>query len=408
MTRLGWRLWLRRTSWAAPGMTLVGLALLYLAGPEVLDRSLNSARLSRPYLVSARARDIHATSFVADLRCGTLLWRRELLKRSMRGHVDVPRLIDGNVALQVFSTVSRVPMAYRRNNPDNAWDAMLPLAVFQGWPASSWFSPLQRAMYQAGRLDKAARLSGGTLSLIRTREDLDRYIERRAKNRAITAAMLSADGLHCLEADLENMRVLFNAGFRLMALAPFFDNAGRGATHAREEDGLPLISRPAIRFAEDLKIILDLAQMPPRMIDGVLDVASRPVLVSHTGLSGACDSQSALDDARARRIADGGGLIGISQGKDAICGTDVENIVRAIRYAADVVGVDHVALGSNHDAGTSAVVDAEGTALITEGLLQAGFSENDIARIIGANALDFFRANLPSETDAATLVPRPE
>lgn len=398
------RRWLQRIVWTAPAMILAGVVLFYLAGPEVLDWRLNRRYLPPPYQVSTRARDIHAKAFVADLHADTLLWRRDLLKRSSRGHLDVPRLIEGNVALQVFSTVTRVPVTHRRENPEDAWDAIVPLAVFQGWPASAWFSPLQRAMYQAGRLEKAARLSNGKLSLIRTREDLERYVKRRENDRPTTAALLSADGLHCLENDLENMRVLFNAGFRLTAPVYPFENAA----YSRENGGLTPFVRRAIHFAEGLKIILDLAQIPPGMIDEVLDAAARPVVVSHTGLAGVCDSLGALDDVRARRIADAGGLIGIGQWEDAICGTGVESVIRTIRYAVDLMGIDHVALGSNHDAGMGAIVTVEGTVLLTEGLLDAGFSEEDAAKILGGNVFNFLRANLPSETDAATLVPRPE
>jgi membrane dipeptidase len=110
---------------------------------------------------------------------------------------------------------------------------------------------------------------------------------------------------------------------------------------------------------------------------------------------GTCDNQRNLSDAQLRRIAKTGGVIGIGFWDVATCGTDAAAIARAIRYAVGVVGVDHVALGSDFDGATVQPFDVTGLPLITQALMEQGFSESDIAKIMGGNVFRLLRENLP-------------
>jgi len=78
------------------------------------------------------------------------------------------------------------------------------------------------------------------------------------------------------------------------------------------------------------------------------------------------------------------------------CGLDAKAIARAIRYTAGRVGVQHVALGSDFDGATRAAFDTTGLPLLTQGLLEAGFSESDVAAIMGGNVLRLLLAQLPA------------
>jgi microsomal dipeptidase-like Zn-dependent dipeptidase len=131
------------------------------------------------------------------------------------------------------------------------------------------------------------------------------------------------------------------------------------------------------------------------MIDDVLDMATRPVVVSHTGVKGTCDTIRNLSDEHVRRIAAGGGLIGIGYWDAAVCDVSVDGIVRAMRHTVDLVGAAHVALGSDFDGATTTPFDTSGVPLITAGLLKAGFSEDDIAKVMGGNVLRLLRNELP-------------
>ncbi|HUJ73697.1 MAG TPA: membrane dipeptidase, partial [bacterium] len=122
---------------------------------------------------------------------------------------------------------------------------------------------------------------------------------------------------------------------------------------------------------------------------------TRPVIVSHTGVKGTCDNTRNLSDAHLKAIARTGGMIGIGYWKTAVCGTDAAAIARAIRYAVGVAGMDHVALGSDFDGAIQAPFDATGVVEVTDALLREGFTENDIAKIMGGNTLRLLHDALP-------------
>ena len=96
-----------------------------------------------------------------------------------------------------------------------------------------------------------------------------------------------------------------------------------------------------------------------------------------------------------KRIAGKGGVIGIGYWDTAVCGTDAEAIARAIRYAVKIVGVEHVALGSDYDGAIPAPFDTTGLVQITDALMAEGFSEEEIARIMGGNTLRLLAEILP-------------
>ncbi len=392
---------LRRAVLALLGIAALALLAVLIMAPSMLDRSINRVADPAPYTVSDKAIELHRDLFVADLHCDALMWPRDLGKPGPRGHVNLPRLIEGGVALQCFSTVTRIPARTSMQRTQDGWDVLVPLNVLQGWPMATWFSPRERALHMAGRFDRAVRRSEGRLVPIRTKEDLSRYRERRTRDSRCTAGMLTIEGLHCLEGGRENTRVMFNAGFRLMGLVHFHDNRIGGSAHGVEKGGLTDFGRDVVQFMDLLKITIDLAHASPKLIDDVLDLTQRPVLVSHTGMRGMHDSIRNLSDENARRIADKGGVIGIGFWSGATGGQGIGPIVEHIRYAVNLVGEDHVALGSDFDGATTVPFDASGMPLLTEALEEHGFSVQAIRKVMGGNLLRFFGENLPSETDTA-------
>jgi microsomal dipeptidase-like Zn-dependent dipeptidase len=112
-------------------------------------------------------------------------------------------------------------------------------------------------------------------------------------------------------------------------------------------------------------------------------------------VKGTCDNNRNLTDDQIRRIAATGGVIGIGFWDTAVCGSDAAAIGKAIRYAADVAGVEHVALGSDFDGAVVTPFDATGLAQITEALINEGFSREEIARIMGGNVVNLLQNNLP-------------
>ena len=383
---------------------LLALSLLAALGagiffslPSLLDRWMNSVETPAPYPASEPARQLHNDLFIADLHDDALLWQRDLLERHAYGHSDLPRLLEGRVALQVFSTVTKTPrgLNYQSNAADS--DNITLLAMAQRWPRATWGSLLQRALYQAGKLRQAAASSAGRLVLIETRADFAAFLQAWRQDPRRVAAVLASEGLHPLEGRLDNLDRLYDAGFRIAGLTHFFDNEVGGSAHGLKKGGLTPLGRQVVARLEQKAMLVDLAHASRALIDDVLAMATRPLLVSHTGVEGTCPGPRNLSDQHLRGIAASGGVIGIGYWDAAVCATSVAAIVQAIRYTADKIGVPHVALGSDFNGAIHAPFDVTGLAQLTEGLLAADFSQAEIAAIMGGNVQRLLLASLPAD-----------
>lgn len=373
---------------------------LFLLLPRQIAARLNSVHGLWLPSVSENARELHPRLFVADLHCDVLMWNRNILERGSHGHVDLPRLVEGNVALQVFSAVTKIPLIPRHTGNSDRTDGMTLLAVAQRWPRPTWSSLAERALHQARKLhDFAAKPDGDgdRMTVVKTTMELDRFTERRQTRPDTVAGILLLEGSHALEGDIDNLDRLHEAGFRMMGLVHLFDNEVGGSMHGITRGGLTDFGRRVVRRMDELGTIVDLAHASTRLIADVLETTKRPVVVTHTGVLGTCDTPRNLSDDDVRRIAQAGGVIGIGFWKTAVCGTDVGAIVRAIRYVADIVGVDHVALGSDFDGAVKTPFDASGLVHVTGALVEDGFSHDEISNIMGGNALRLLRATLPRD-----------
>ena len=376
-------------------LVVIGALAFFFVVPALVERRLNGTRQSPPYAASERARALHRTLTVADLHADSLLWDRDLLARATRGHVDIPRLVEGNVALQNFTIVTKVPFGsnYESNSGDS--DEITLLAVAERWPAATWRSLKERALFQARKLQDTAARSGGRFVVIRTRGDLAQFLERRKSDPQLVAGLLGIEGAHALDGDVSNVDVLFDAGFRTMAPTHFFDNEWGGSAHGLNKTGLTDKGREMIRRMEARGMLVDVAHAAPRTVDDVLAVATRPVIDTHTGVRGTCDHIRNLSDEQVRGVAATGGLVGIGYWDTATCGTDARAVARSIRYAANLAGVSHVALGSDFDGAVKQPFDTTGLVEITDALIAEGFSDDEIRMIMGGNIIRLLSQNLP-------------
>ncbi|MFC6979239.1 dipeptidase [Microbulbifer taiwanensis] len=194
---------------------------------------------------------------------------------------------------------------------------------------------------------------------------------------------------------MENIDRLYDAGYRVMGLQHFFDNALGGSLHGESGAGLSDFGRAAVQEMARRSIVIDVAHSSEQVVRDVLALVERPVIVSHTGVKAACDSPRNISDALMQQIAAAGGLIGIGYWDGAVCDNSPQNIVRTMRYAIDLLGVDHVALGSDFDGSVEVAFDAGGLGQLTGEMLKQGFSEAEIRKVMGENLRDFFLAQLP-------------
>ena len=141
-------------------------------------------------------------------------------------------------------------------------------------------------------------------------------------------------------------------------------------------------------------MVVDVAHASHAAVAEVLAMAKRPVVSSHGGVQATCKVNRNLTDDEIRGIAKTGGVVGIGFWQGAICSLKPQDAVRAIAHVRDLVGIDHVGLGSDFDGSTTTGFDASQIAGVTQALLDAGFPEADIRKVMGGNVLRVLRAGL--------------
>lgn len=378
---------MKKVAWGVVLVVLIALVGFFALGPGMVERSMNRIDGQPLIPVSERAKALHKTLTIVDLHSDTLMWKRSLLSENKGGHEDLGRLEKGNVALQVFSSVTKTPKGQNYDANSDKSDNITLLAVAQLQPVRTWNSLLERSLWHAEKLRRAVGKVGGRLVSIQKPGDIEGLLARREIKGRGVGAMLSIEGLQNLEGDLANLDRLHRAGFRMAGLTHFFDNDLAGSMHGERKGGLTPKGREAVRRMEQLGMIVDVAHCSHSCVADILAMATRPVVSSHGGVQATCKVNRNLTDEEIRGVARTGGVIGIGYWDAAICGTSPRDAARAMKHVRDLVGIDHVALGSDYDGATTVRFDTSQLVQVTQALLDEGFSEDDIRRAMGFNAL---------------------
>jgi len=380
--------------------TLAIVLLLYFLATfivsPILDKQMNLVEYSDPRELGSEAKELYnSLEFIADLHCDALLWDRDLTKKMDYAHLDFPRMQQANMSLQAFTIVTKSPKGQNfKKNSGDAFDKITMLNFVQGRLPDKWFSLYKRAEYQARALQGYQEKYNGKFLLVKSRQDLKELIELKKTDPEVIGGFLGIEGAHCLEGNLDNLQSLYYEGVRMMAPTHFFDNELGGSAHGISGAGLTDFGREVIHEMNRLGVIIDLAHVSPKMIDEILDQTNRPVVVSHTGVKGTKDSPRNISDRHINRIAASGGLIGIGFFRGAIKG-EIRHIVEAMKYVRDLVGIEHVALGSDFDGAATTPIDVTGLPFIVQELMNQGFSELEIRAIMGENVKRFLMEQLP-------------
>jgi membrane dipeptidase len=324
---------------------------------------------------SEQAQALHARYPPIDLHADTLMWSRwlgydlharhepPLWRSAFGGHVDVPRLRDGGVGAQFFSLVSL--------------------------PVPPKATGMTRAIVeQIDILDEAIARRPGELRLARNAADIDEI-----RRDGAIAALLGIEGAHALDGDLDRVAMLARRGVRYLGFLHFSANeAGYPAYgHGRRDgDGLTPWGFELVRSCESAGVLVDLAHINRKGFMDACSVATKPPIVSHTGVLGAFDHWRNIDDAQLRAVADRGGVIGVVFYPRYLGGDGLEPVVKHFLHILNVVGEDAPALGSDWDGfivPTRELSDPRGLPLLTDALLRAGLRERTIAKILRGNAM---------------------
>jgi membrane dipeptidase len=319
------------------------------------------------------AEALHRSSIVFDGHCDTLLRMAEgklkLSARSTEGHSDLPRLRDGGVTAQVF-------------------------AIF----VEDKYLPAGAAVQTLRVLDTlydALQDNADALLLATTVEDIE-----SAKADGKVAAIVGFEGAESLEGDLALLRMFHRLGLRLLTVAWSRRNqAADGAWEARTGGGLTNFGLKLVEECNRLGIVLDISHLAPAGVKDVLQLSSAPVIASHSNARALCPSPRNLTDEQLQALADKGGVVGVTfvpaflseKSEEA----SLERLLDHVDHIARVAGIDHVGLGSDFDGfrppEPKGLEDVTCMPAITAGLVQRGYAEEDVRKILGGNLLRVFR-----------------
>jgi membrane dipeptidase len=382
------KIWIPATLIAAAAVGFFGFA------PGYVEGAMNQIDGKPLIAVSDEAKALHKTLNIVDLHSDTLMWNRDLNDRASRGHMDLPRLQEGNVALQLFSSVTKTPknQNYDGNGADS--DNITLLTVAQLQPVKTWSSLAERSLYHAQKRDDAVAASNNAIKAVNTASQLEALLAARQKDRRPIGAMLTIEGLQNLEGKAANLDRLYDAGFRMAGLTHFFDNELAGSMHGLKKGGLTPFGRDIVRRMEAKGMIIDIAHLSHKGVAEVLAMATRPLVSSHGGVQATCKVNRNLTDDEVRGVAKTGGVIGIGYWDGALCDTSPRAAAKAMKHVRDLVGIQHVALGSDYDGATTVRFDTSQLVQVTQALMDEGFTAAEIRAVMGENALRVIRAGL--------------
>ena len=300
----------------------------------------------------------------------------------LRTHTDLARLAAGGVDAQFFSIWAHSDYAQTPGASLARANAMIDALLQQ----------LQR---HADRLELAVSAAD----------------VRRIAAEGRIAALMGLEGGHAIENDLANLRAFHARGVRYMTLT--WDNTNDWADSSRDEPrhgGLSDFGREVVREMNRLGMLVDVSHVSDETFWDVLEVATKPVIASHSSSRALVDVPRNMSDDMLRAVGENGGVVMVNFGGafidprkagvglvlwDALIHggpspVPLARLLDQIEHVAHVAGADHVGLGSDFD-GTlflpEGASDVSGFPAITAGLLERGWSEADVRKLLGENTL---------------------
>ncbi len=314
---------------------------------------------------------------------------------------------------------------------------------FSVWSSGEQIEPFKFANRQIDSLDAVIKRNPDKITKVANTKEL---LEAVQQNKI--AALIGVEGGHHMENDLDNLDALFNRGVRYMSLT--WNNSTDWATSASDETenknldpkGLSDFGKQVIARMNTLGMLVDVSHLGEQTFWDVIAISTKPIIASHSSVYSLCPHPRNLKDDQIKAIAKNDGVIQInfnsgfidptSEKKEADfvlkhkaeldalteSGMDPYNateflfakyaeeseqikapfdlVIEHIEYVINMVGVDYVGIGSDFDGillPPQQLDDVTTYPLITKALLEKGYSEQDISKILGGNILRVLKAN---------------
>ena len=315
---------------------------------------------------------VHTRAFVADMHNDILesvITGYQLGVLHTNHHSDLPRFKEGGMDFQIFAVwvdPSVSPTLY--NSSANAM-----IDAFQGQV-----------------LENTSSLAGVTTVAEVQQANADGKL----------AGLLSIEGGHAIQDDIQNLKAFYARGARAMTIT--WNNSTSWAVSAQDPQtatvGLSAFGETVIRTMDSLGMIIDVAHTGIKTIQDILAITKNPVIDSHCGARALNNQYRNLDDGQIRAIAQTGGVIGVVFYPWFLSRTGhatIDSVIRHIDYIKNLVGIDYVALGSDFDGievTPMGLEDVSHLPALTLALLEHGYTPADVRKILGGNFLRVLNA----------------
>lgn len=390
----------------AVSKTLLGIGTCLLAGMVLAGAMAADG-------ISERAYRLHFSSLVIDTHDDTtqrfLDGGFDLGARNALGSIDIPRMREGGLGAIFFAI----------------------------WMPSKITGPeaVKRALDQIDAVREQVRKHSNDLALVTTVEGI-----QEAHKQGKIAALLGVEGGHIIASDLSVLRVYAALGARYMTLTHSGNAEWADSSTANpEHNGLTEFGKDVVREMNRLGMIVDISHVSDKTFSDVLEISKAPVFASHSDCRAICDAPRNMSDDMIRALAAKGGVIQINyhvgflsqdfrnaekahpewekmialeiqkrcgdrEGCQLIEGDRITReyvergdlprvewtqIIDHIDHAVKIAGIEHVGLGSDFDGANMpfGMEDASKLPKITQALLDRGYSEGDVKKILGENTL---------------------
>lgn len=300
---------------------------------------------------------------IVDFHCDTLYLiqkdNRDITKKNDKGHIDLIRLDEGMVHLQVFATF--IEPEYMRKDA-----------------ATKTLKMIDKLYQLMEKTDK--------IKLILNGKDVD-----EAKNENKLGALLSIEGGEALEGDLALLRMFYKLGVRAMTLTWSLRNDLGDGILGSSDYGLTSFGKDVIKEMNRLGMIVDVSHLNERGFWDAINICEKPLIASHSDCKALCNHPRNLNDDQIKAIAAKGGVIGINFCPDFLRDDDnasIEDVLDHIEHIVNLVGINHVGFGSDFDGIEKTpfgLDDAASFPKILDGLKKRGFSDDEINSISHVN-----------------------
>jgi len=325
---------------------------------------------------------------------------RSFFEKSSKGHIDLPRAIEGGLGGGLFSIFAPSKMKIK-NNPGSDLSNTKTSYALPMVPPLDFGVALDHTLKGMAGLFRLEAESEGKIKVVSDVDELEACLKA-----GILAVVLHIEGADTIDTDLDCLSVFYRAGLRALALSWSRDNAfAHGVPYRFPHSpdvgpGLTDLGRSLVKACNDLGIMLDVSHLNEKGFWDIEKLTDSPIVATHSGVHALCPSSRNLTDKQLDGIKASNGLVGVNfhvaflrEDGHRDENTPITEIVRHMDYIAERIGIDHVAFGSDFDGATMPkdLKDTAGLPKLMDALRNSGYDDGALAKLTHQNWLRIFR-----------------